>query len=127
MGQVVQGQQLGRTIGFPTANLKLSPDKFLPRQGVYCVRVSSSVLGNRESPLSGVMNLGYRPTVDGTYQTVEIHLLDWSGDLYGHTLTVSLEQFLRPEQKFASLDALKTQIQADCAAARAILTSAPTP
>jgi riboflavin kinase/FMN adenylyltransferase len=65
------------------------------------------------------MNIGQRPTVNGSSLTVEIHLLDWSGDLYGQTLTVSLEQFLRPEQKFASLDALKTQIQTDCAAARA--------
>ncbi len=67
------------------------------------------------------MNIGQRPTVDGTSLTVEIHLFDWSGDLYGKTLTVSLEQFLRPEQKFASLDALKSQIQADCEAARAFL------
>jgi riboflavin kinase/FMN adenylyltransferase len=67
------------------------------------------------------MNIGQRPTVDGTSLTVEIHLLDWSGDLYGQTLSVSLEQFVRPEEKFASLDALKTQIQADCAVARAFL------
>jgi riboflavin kinase/FMN adenylyltransferase len=67
------------------------------------------------------MNIGQRPTVNGTTLTVEIHLLDWSGDLYDQTLTVSVEQFLRPEQKFASLDALKTQIHADCAAARAVL------
>jgi riboflavin kinase/FMN adenylyltransferase len=66
------------------------------------------------------MNIGHRPTVDGTTLTVEIHLLDWSGDLYDQTLTVSLKQFLRPEQKFASLDALKTQIQADCEVARAL-------
>jgi riboflavin kinase/FMN adenylyltransferase len=65
------------------------------------------------------MNIGQRPTVNGSSLTVEIHLLNWSGDLYGQTLTVSLEQFLRPEQKFASLEALKTQIQTDCAAARA--------
>jgi riboflavin kinase/FMN adenylyltransferase len=67
------------------------------------------------------MNIGQRPTVDGASLTVEIHLLDWSGDLYGQTLSVSLEQFVRPEEKFASLDALKTQIQADCAVARAFL------
>ncbi|NER51923.1 MAG: bifunctional riboflavin kinase/FAD synthetase, partial [Symploca sp. SIO1A3] len=67
----------------------------------------------------GVMNIGMRPTVSGTALRIEIHLLDWSGDLYGQTLTVSLEQFLRPEQKFASLDNLKAQIQADCAVARA--------
>ncbi len=118
-GMVIKGQQLGRTIGFPTANLQLPPEKFLPRQGVYCVRVHSSSLTSPISSQSGVMNIGQRPTVNGASLTVEIHLLDWSGDLYGQTLTVSLEQFLRSEQKFASLDALKTQIHADCEAARA--------
>lgn len=118
-GIVVKGQQLGRTIGFPTANLELPPEKFLPRQGVYGVRVDAPSLGSPISSQPGVMNIGMRPTVSGTTLSVEIHLLDWSGDLYGQTLTVSLEQFLRPEQKFASLDNLKTQIQADCAAARA--------
>ena len=118
-GVVVKGQQLGRTIGFPTANLQLPPEKFLPRQGVYCVRVCEPSLTSLLSPQCGVMNIGQRPTVNGTSLTVEIHLLNWSGDLYGQTLTVSLEQFLRPEQKFASLEALKTQIQTDCAAARA--------
>lgn len=121
VGQVVTGQQLGRTIGFPTANLKLVAEKFLPRQGVYAVRVYGPTLASAQSPLSGVMNIGYRPTVDGTQQTVEIHLLDWGGDLYGQTLTVSLEHFLRPEQRFAALDELKAQIKTDCAAAQALL------
>jgi len=112
MGQVVKGQQLGRTLGFPTANLEWFPDKFLPRNGVYCVRVSSPSFPEQW----GVMNIGERPTVKGICLTVEIHLLNWSGDLYGQTITVSLEQFLRPEQKFASLDDLRRQIQADCAA-----------
>ncbi len=119
-GVVVKGQQLGRTIGFPTANLQLPPEKFLPKSGVYCVQVCSSSPTSAVSSQPGVMNIGHRPTVDGTTLTVEIHLLDWSGDLYGQTLTVSLKQFLRPEQKFASLDALKTQIQADCEVARAL-------
>jgi riboflavin kinase/FMN adenylyltransferase len=121
IGTVVQGQQLGRTLGFPTANLQLPPEKFLPCQGVYSVRVESPEL---EQAQIGVMNLGYRPTIEGASQTIEVHLLDWSGDLYGQTLTVYLEQFLRPEQKFSSLEALKTQIQADCAAARSFLNSA---
>jgi riboflavin kinase / FMN adenylyltransferase len=120
-GLVVKGQQLGRTIGFPTANLQLPPDKFLPRSGVYCVGVSGDSLFSAIPFQPGVMNIGHRPTVNGTNLTVEVHLLDWSGDLYGQTLTVSLEEFLRPEQKFASLDALKLQIQADCEAAKAFL------
>lgn len=117
-GVVVKGQQLGRTIGFPTANIELPPEKFLPRQGVYCVEVWLSSLPSSTIPQAAVMNIGQRPTVNGSSLTVEIHLLDWSEGLYGQTLTVNLQQFLRPEQKFASLEALKAQIQADCAAAR---------
>jgi riboflavin kinase / FMN adenylyltransferase len=114
-GTVIQGQQLGRTIEFPTANLDVSAEKFIPLRGVYQVQVDSPAF--TQSQL-GVMNIGLRPTVDGTLQTIEVHLLDWSGDLYGHTVTVGLEQFLRPEQKFESLDALKSQIQLDCDRAR---------
>ena len=148
VGTVVGGQRLGRTIGFPTANIELPPEKFLPRFGVYAVEVLvknevgtikdrsySYEWDNPKSPISsqasdlsilnGVMNVGCRPTVDGQQPTIEIHLLDWSGDLYGQTLSASLVEYLRPEQKFASLDALKTQIQADCDVARKLL-SKPT-
>ncbi|MBD2579030.1 bifunctional riboflavin kinase/FAD synthetase [Oscillatoria sp. FACHB-1406] len=114
IGTVVTGQQLGRTIGFPTANLQVPPNKLLPHYGVYSVKV---ILPSQQT-LLGVANIGCRPTVDGsTAPTIEIHLLDWSGDLYGQTLTVHLMQFLRPEQKFSSLDALKAQIAIDCQAA----------
>jgi riboflavin kinase/FMN adenylyltransferase len=119
VGQVVKGQQIGRTIGFPTANLQRAEDKLVPRQGVYGVRVS----GVAESSILGVMNIGNRPTVNGLSQTIEVHLLDWSGDLYGKTLSVELEEFIRPEQKFASLDDLKAQIKVDCEAARTALTA----
>jgi riboflavin kinase / FMN adenylyltransferase len=143
IGQVVEGQQLGRKLGFPTANLHLPPEKFLPRLGVYGVRVGmsdpmdddfpesqeksinsgdgGSALTKQTQGLPGVMNVGCRPTVAGTQLTVEVHLLDWSGDLYGKILTVDLETFLRPEQKFSSLDELKAQIQVDCIAARETL------
>ena len=125
VGQVASGQQLGRTIGFPTANLQLPPEKFVPQHGVYAVRVHSPTLSHLHSPHLGVMNIGHRPTLNGISRTVEVHLLDWDGDLYGQTLIVSLEHFLRPEQKFASLEALKTQIQADCLTARSLLATAP--
>lgn len=114
VGEVVTGQQLGRTIGFPTANLAVPAEKFLPQRGVYCVWVE----GADAAAIPGVMNIGQRPTINGLTQTIEVHLLDWSGDLYGKTLTVSLDAFLRPEQKFASLDALKQQIQHDANQAR---------
>lgn len=119
-GKVARGEQLGRTIGFPTANLELPPEKFLPRQGVYAVWVYG--VGDRP-PLPGVMNLGTRPTVDGLQLRTEVHLLDWSGDLYDQPLILHLVAFLRPEHKFASLDDLKVQIQQDCNDARQHLKS----
>ena len=112
IGKVVKGQQLGRQIGFPTANLQLPIDKFLPCYGVYAVNVSWE-----NNTVRGVMNIGCRPTVDGNSPTVEVHLLNWSGNLYNQTLKVSLQKFLRSEQKFPSLDALKQQIISDCQAA----------
>ena len=142
-GKVVTGQKLGRTIGFPTANLQVSPCKLLPKRGVYAVRVKIFPPSNHEALLNsleqsgaiqisydqlsttaeawGVMNVGKRPTVRGKTDTVEVHLLDWTGDLYGETIAVELERFLRPEQKFPSLDVLKTQIATDCQIARAYL------
>ncbi|MEL6494069.1 MAG: bifunctional riboflavin kinase/FAD synthetase [Cyanobacteria bacterium J06623_7] len=111
-GKVVTGQQLGRTIGFPTANLELPEAKFLPRFGVYAVDVLLT-----DETIKGVMNIGCRPTVAGESPTVEVHLIDWSGDLYDHQLRVNLIRFLRPEQKFPSLEALKTQIARDCQSA----------
>lgn len=137
-GVVVKGQQLGRTLGFPTANLQVPGEKFLPQFGVYAVQVVPAPGGfdsedkepfplpitpvvQVKSPWMGVMNIGCRPTVAGKQPTLEVHLLDWQGDLYGKTLEVQLQQFLRPEQKFASLEALKAQIERDCATARAIL------
>jgi riboflavin kinase / FMN adenylyltransferase len=109
-GKVVTGDRLGRELGFPTANLELDPRKFLPRFGVYVVWVEC----DRQRFL-GVMNVGVRPTVTGEpKQRIEVHLLNWQGDLYDKELTAELVEFLRPEIKFASLDALKTQIQQDC-------------
>ena len=115
-GKVVKGKQIGRTIGFPTANLQIPVNKFLPRFGVYAVQVKYET-----NDILGVMNIGCRPTVKGELPTIEIHLLDWSRDLYGAELTVQLEAFLRGEQKFNSLDDLKQQIKRDCQTAKDIL------
>ncbi|PZO36896.1 MAG: bifunctional riboflavin kinase/FAD synthetase [Pseudanabaena frigida] len=115
VGKVVQGKQLGRTIGFPTANLEVPTQKCLPRDGVYAVQVAINDLDpNPKLPMFGVMNIGLRPTVNGDRRTVEVHLLNWQGDLYEQELSVTPIKFIRPEQKFSSLDALKSQIQADC-------------
>jgi riboflavin kinase/FMN adenylyltransferase len=119
-GSVVTGQKLGRTLGFPTANLDVSPEKFLPRFGVYSANVQ---LSQQTEFLPAVLNIGCRPTVSGEMPTIEIHLLDWSGDLYGQTLSVYLHTFIRPEQKFSSLDNLRTQIAQDCQVAKQDLLS----
>ena len=118
-GTVINGQAIGRSIGFPTANLKYPVEKFLPRQGVYCVRVDTPAA----KQLPGVMNIGKRPTVDGLNTTIEVHLLDWDGNLYQQQLTVYLHHFIRSEQKFPSLTALTDQIQADCDTARIFFSS----
>jgi riboflavin kinase / FMN adenylyltransferase len=115
-GRVIVGQQVGRKLGFHTANLQVPPDKLLPRLGVYCGWVHLD-----GSSLPAVMNIGYRPTIAGKSLSVEIHLLDWSGDLYDRILTMDLVQFLRPEQKFNSLEELKNQIATDCDRSRLIL------
>jgi len=117
-GTVKQGDQRGRTIGFPTANLTLG-DYARPAYGVYAVRVGI----DGETPARpGVANFGKRPTVDGETELLEIHLFDFSGDLYGKTLEVEFHDFLRPERRFDGIDALKAQIAKDAETARAVLT-----
>lgn len=108
-GTVVQGKQLGRTIGFPTANIGIDQEyKLLPKNGVYVVKVT---LENES--VYGMMNIGVRPTVDGLTQTVEVFLFDFNREIYNAHLTVTVLKFIRDEEKFESLDALKTQIQND--------------
>jgi riboflavin kinase/FMN adenylyltransferase len=125
-GRVSAGDRRGRTIGFPTANLGLE-DYLRPAFGVYAVRVSGD---GPDDPLDGrtidgVANLGLRPTVGGLEPLLEAHLFDTDTDLYGRHLRVALIDFIRPEQKFAGLDALKAQIAADAARAREILAVIP--
>ena len=115
-GKVVHGQQLGRTIGVPTANLQLPEELVKPAFGVYACR--AWVDGNF---YVAVTNIGTRPTVDGQGVTVESWILDFEGDLYGKEITLEFHIFLRPERKFASLEELKQQIQQDAAQAKALL------
>jgi riboflavin kinase/FMN adenylyltransferase len=117
-GTVVQGQQLGRTIGFPTANLALQ-EELLPPDGVWIVRAACAA-----ETWQGVANLGLRPTVDGSKRVFEVHLFDAQPELYGKTLEVTFLHYLRGEQKFANLDALQQQIQLDAQLARAWLATA---
>lgn len=112
-GRVVHGDALGRTLGFPTANLPLRRS-VSPVKGVYAVEVR----GLTPEPLPGVANIGTRPTVKGLRQQLEVHLLDINMDLYGRHIDVVLKQKIRNEQRFASLEALKEQIANDVVTAR---------
>ena len=115
-GMVEHGAKLGRQLGFPTLNLQLG-DYQRPAYGVYAVRVR--LPGG--SVVDGVANLGIRPMIEPPLELLEAHLFDWSGDLYGQVVEVELHHFLRPEWKLGGLDALKAQIAADEACARAKL------
>ena len=118
-GPVLHGEKRGRDLGYPTANISIE-GRHPPRFGVYAVRVD--VLdGAHAGSYDGVASLGIRPMFDGDVPNLETFLFDFSGDLYGATLSVGLVTYLRPEAKFNSLDALIAQMDADSAAARATL------
>ena len=108
-GMVVQGQQIGRSIGFPTANIQVEDlYKLFPKDGAYAVYVEAA--GGR---YKAMVNIGNRPTVAGDQKTIEAHLIDFQGDLYGQVLTIYFEAFLREERRFESLEALKNQLMLD--------------
>jgi len=108
-GKVIQGKQLGRTINFPTANIKIEEEyKLIPQNGVYIVR--SFIDGNL---VYGMMNIGTNPTVDGKKQSIEVHYLDFEGDLYDKIIAVELLHRIRSEEKFPSFDTLRQQIEKD--------------
>ena len=108
-GYVVSGDQLGRTIGFPTANIRLSsPNKIIPSNGVYAVKVHLD-----EHLYHGMMNIGVRPTVKESERTIEVHLIGYSGDLYGRMIGIEMHHRLRNEMKFGSVDQLRDQIIKD--------------
>jgi len=116
-GIVELGDQRGRIIGFPTANVALG-DCVRPAYGVYAV---TAQIEGKDMVLSGVANMGVRPTVDGQTERLEVHLFDFDADIYGKTLCVSFHEHLRGEQKFDGLDALKAQIELDANRAKACL------
>jgi riboflavin kinase / FMN adenylyltransferase len=118
-GRVEHGDARGRSIGFPTANLNLGEYQ-RPATGVYAVRAGIDA-GATTRWLDGVANFGRRPTFDKTDELLEVHLLDVAEDLYGRHLRVALVDYIRPEQKFSGLDALRAQIAADVAQARCLL------
>ncbi len=108
-GTVVNGKQLGGKIGFPTANLNIKEDyKLIPKTGVYVVK---SILD--KITVFGMMNIGFRPTLEGKHQTIEVHFFDFKGDLYNQNLTVEILYFLRDEEKFDSVEKLILQLKED--------------
>lgn len=111
-GFVVRGNQIGRTIGFPTANLHINDEeKIIPSNGVYAVKVKGNCLGN--IIYNGMMNIGIRPTVDGQKKVIEVHILDFDQDIYEQNLTVMVYEYIRGEVKFDGLEALKAQLAKD--------------
>ena len=110
-GVVVSGNKLGRTIGFPTANMQLyEPLKLLPKDGVYAVEVE---IQGQDRNYRGMCNIGVRPTVDGKARTIETHILDFDEDIYGLPIRIKFKKRIRDEIKFESLDALRQQLALD--------------
>ncbi len=109
-GRVVRGERVGRKLGFPTANIKVSPSARPPR-GVWKVLVKGTTVGERV----GACNVGVRPTLGGVRLVIEVHIPGFRGDLYGRTLSLSFLSRIRAERRFPSLAALKTQIRKDVA------------
>lgn len=117
-GIIIKGQQLGRSIGFPTANIHIPLDyKLIPCDGAYAVTIDIE-----GETFLGMLNIGNRPTVNGSSRTIEAHLFDFSGDLYDKRVTVHLKSYLRPEIKFSGLESLQKQLAIDKEMARKILT-----
>ena len=108
-GEIVKGQGLGRKLDYPTINLSISEDhKLIPKTGVYIVKTIID-----QKTVFGIMNIGFRPTIDGKNKTIEVHLLDFNGNLYGENMQIEVLKRLRDEQKFASLERLIHQIKKD--------------
>lgn len=113
-GKVIEGNKRGRTIGFPTANLLIeNKEKLIPADGVYAVKASIDNGQLIMNNLKGMMNIGMRPTVNGTQRTIEVHLFDFDERIYGKHLRIYIHQYLRSEQKFDGLEMLKEQLFAD--------------
>ena len=108
-GRIVHGKSIGRTIGFPTANVEVSEEyKLLPKNGVYLIQ---SIINKKQ--VFGMMNIGVKPTLIESSKTIEINFFDFEGDLYDRNICVNIKQFIRDEIKFESLELLKSQIQKD--------------
>lgn len=119
-GRVVEGEKLGRQLGYPTANIRMRRQR-LPFTGIHAVRVRGVDPANAHRAYAGVSSLGVRPTVGGTEPLLEAHVFDFEGSLYGRELEVEFVAKIRDEEKFASLDALVQRMHLDAAEARRLL------
>ncbi len=116
-GSITQGSKIGKSIGFPTANITPSyPDKLIPGDGVYAVKARLGFENHH-----GMMNIGIRPTVGGSVKTIEVHLFDFNRDVYGEQITITFEQRIRDEKKFNSIEELREQLFLDKQKALAML------
>jgi riboflavin kinase/FMN adenylyltransferase len=117
-GTVVNGHQVGRHIGFPTANIYVEDsDKLIPAEGVYAVRVSIN-----EKSYAGMLNIGQRPTLNnGTHRSIEVHILHFNSDIYHCSIRISFVQYIRPEKKFNNVEQLTTQLHKDAALVESLL------
>jgi riboflavin kinase / FMN adenylyltransferase len=123
-GKVTEGNKLGRTIGYPTANLQIQDaDKLVPANGVYAVTVELKKSNDAPNNYKGMMNIGVRPTVDGTKRLIEVNIFDFDRDIYGDILRVHVKKYLRAEKKFDGLEALKAQLARDKEGAQNILSN----
>lgn len=116
-GEIIQGKRLGRTIGFPTVNLECPVRDDLPANGVHIAVVEVFTGPYAGNVYPGVLNQGHQPTAPSGMPTIETHIPNFSGDLYGAQVTITYIRYLRPEKKFPSLDALKAQLALDTKAA----------
>jgi riboflavin kinase/FMN adenylyltransferase len=113
-GKVIKGNRLGRTLGYPTANLEIgNPEKLTPADGVYAVEAQLLPAPFEGPRLKGMMGIGIRPTINGTHRTIEVNLFDFDQDIYERELRVFVKKFLRPELKFNGLDELKAALAQD--------------
>ena len=121
-GTVMEGNKLGRTIGYPTANINIeNGDKLIPANGVYAVRIKLPENKLYAHWHKGMMNIGFKPTVNGNHLTVEVNIFDFDADIYHQKVQVEMHYFLRSEQKFSGLEALKNQLAQDKLSATELL------
>lgn len=121
-GKVIKGDQLGRTLGFPTANLFIEENyKLIPADGIYAVSVEFKSSGTKQNSVKGMAYIGHRPTINGMTRNIEVNLFDFNEDIYGQIIRINFLEHLRGDQKFDSLDELRDQLIKDEKAARSFL------